>query len=102
MSAGAVHYGFVPIDRAEVEAWAREAVVFTYLPALPDAGRLVEAKRKTHQRRRLALDVEIVAVLSEHRERCEARVVALGVEPAADGFVFSSAPDGSTFPTLDT
>jgi DNA-binding transcriptional regulator YhcF (GntR family) len=60
-----------------------------------------EGNLKTHQQRRVALDPETVEVLTEHRARCRARVEELGVELAEDAFVFSGAPDGSTYPTPD-
>ncbi len=55
-----------------------------------------EKDTKTHQKRRVALDAETVAVLTEHHERCAARAADIGVTLAADAFVFSLAPDGST------
>ncbi len=61
-----------------------------------------EGDLKTHQQRRVALDPETVEVLIEHQDRCRARAEALGIELAADAFVFSSAPDGSTYPTPGT
>ncbi len=48
---------------------------------------------------RVALDPETVEVLSEHQARCQTRAAELGVELAADTFVFSGAPDGSTYLT---
>jgi integrase len=59
----------------------------------------VEGDLKTYQQRRVALDPETVEVLSEHLARCRARAEALGLELAADAFVFSGAPDGSIYPT---
>lgn len=58
-----------------------------------------EGDLKTHQQRRVALDPETVEVLSEHLARCRARAEALGLELAADAFVFSGSPDGSTYLT---
>jgi integrase len=58
-----------------------------------------EGDLKTHQQRRVALDPETVEVLSEHQARCRARAAELGVELSGDSFVFSGAPDGSTFLT---
>jgi integrase len=58
-----------------------------------------EGDLKTHQQRRVALDPETVEVLSEHRDRCRARAQELGIQLAADAFVFSGAPDGRTHPT---
>lgn len=57
-----------------------------------------ESDLKTHQQRRVALDPETVQVLTEHRDRCRARAEALGLELSPDAFVFSGAPDGSTYP----
>ena len=54
-----------------------------------------EKDTKTHQKRRVALDAETVAVLSEHHERCVARAAEVGVTLAADAYVFSLAPDAS-------
>jgi hypothetical protein len=43
------------------------------------SGRTWEKDTKTHQHRRIALDPETIALLAEHRRRCEARAVALGM-----------------------
>jgi integrase len=51
---------------------------------------------KTHQQRRVALDPETIAVLTEHLERWRERAAALDVEVAPSGYVFSLAPDAST------
>ncbi|MQA14701.1 MAG: tyrosine-type recombinase/integrase [Pseudonocardiaceae bacterium] len=59
------------------------------------SGRTWEKGTKTHQHRRIALDPETVGLLVTHRGRCEARARAIGVDPAADSFVFSPAIDGS-------
>jgi integrase/DNA-binding transcriptional regulator YhcF (GntR family) len=56
-----------------------------------------EKETKTHQQRRITLDQETVRLLVEHRTRCEARAAALGIELSAHAFVFSLAPDGSTY-----
>ncbi len=58
-----------------------------------------EGDLKTHQQRRVALDPETVEVLSEHLARCRARAAELGVELSADAFMFSGAPDGSSYLT---
>jgi integrase len=62
----------------------------------------VEKATKTHQHRRVVLDDETVAVLSEHRLRCEQRVVSLGVELARTAYVFSLKLDGCTFLVPDS
>ncbi|MGD9530003.1 MAG: tyrosine-type recombinase/integrase [Dehalococcoidia bacterium] len=56
-----------------------------------------EKDTKTHQHRRIALDPETVEILTEHRRRCEERADEAGLKVAADAFVFSLAPDGSTY-----
>jgi len=56
-----------------------------------------EKDTKTHQHRRIALDPETVGVLVEHRRRCDARAAAFDLELGPDAFVFSLAPDGSTY-----
>jgi integrase len=56
------------------------------------SSRGIEKDTKTHQMRRIALDAETVAVLAEHRKRYENQTRALGVEPAADTFLFSHHP----------
>lgn len=52
--------------------WLRKAI-----RREPGAG-WSEGDLKTHQQRRIALDVETVAVLREHIERCRQRAAALG------------------------
>ncbi len=59
------------------------------------AGEQWEKGTKTHQHRRVTLDLELVEVLREHRARCEARAAALDTKVRRDGFVFSPAPDCS-------
>ena len=44
---------------------------------------VTEKDTKTHQQRRLTLDPETVAVLTEHWERCQERAAAVGEELAA-------------------
>jgi integrase len=56
-----------------------------------------EKDTKTHQHRRVALDPETVEILAEHHLRCVERARALGVVLSRDAFVFSLAPDGSTY-----
>ncbi len=51
---------------------------------------------KTHQQRRLVLDPETVAILGDHRDRCQERAHALGVDLRPEAFLFSLSPDGST------
>ena len=60
-----------------------------------DGGHREEKDTKTDQHRRLTLDPETVAGLTEHWERCSARAAAGGVTLGKDAFVFSLVPDGS-------
>jgi len=53
-----------------------------------------EKDTKDHQKRRIALDLETVALLAEHRGRWEERAAALEIELSDEAFVFSTAPDG--------
>lgn len=50
-----------------------------------------EKDTKTHQMRRIALDNETVALLTEHKERCAQRLQELGAELTDDMYVFSNA-----------
>lgn len=55
-------------------------------------GRNIEKDTKTHRARRLAIDMETVKILSDHRERYEERCREIGVAPAADAYLFSYSP----------
>lgn len=61
----------------------------------PD-GRLVEKDTKTHAARRIAVDPATVELLRAHRKRAEEAAQLCGTKLAANGFVFSSEPDGSS------
>ncbi len=50
---------------------------------------------KTNRIRLIALDIETIAVLIDHRQHCHALAAALGVAIPDDGFVFSASPDGT-------
>ena len=52
----------------------------------------VHKDTKTHQMRRITLDVETIALLSEHRERCAAVLAQGDSELAGEHFVFSADP----------
>ena len=54
-----------------------------------------EKDTKTHQARRVALDEVTAEILDEHRARGEQRASACGVKVRPDGYVFSSAVDGT-------
>ncbi|WP_202872846.1 tyrosine-type recombinase/integrase [Kribbella capetownensis] len=55
-----------------------------------------EKDTKNEDDRRIVLDPESVAVLSEHRDRCEQRAHGLGAKLARDAFMFSRDPLGET------
>lgn len=56
-----------------------------------------EKDTKDHQHRRIAVDEETVGILLEHRRRLEDRCAALGEPPSEGAYVFSLAPDNSTY-----
>lgn len=55
-----------------------------------------EKDTKTHQQRRVTIDPETVAVLTEHWDRSRARAEAPGITLQRSSFVFSGAPDCRT------
>lgn len=74
-----------------------ERSVVTVRRAIAQDGTGTEEKdTKTHQRRHVTIDPGTVAALTEHRQRWQERVAALGIDRSPDAFVFSLAPDGST------
>lgn len=56
-----------------------------------------EKDTKTHQRRHITLDPDTVAVLTDHLARRQERAQELGLELGPEAFVFSTAPDSSTY-----
>ena len=56
-----------------------------------------EKDTKTHQHRRIALDPETVEILVEHRQRCASGPTRSACDLSRATFVFSRAPDGSTY-----
>jgi integrase len=69
--------------------------VLTYRRAIAQDGRHREEKdTKTHQQRRVTLDPETVAVLTEHRARCQERAASAGMTLTREAFVFSRLPGG--------
>jgi integrase len=89
----ALRWSDLTLDPEQGLAWIRRAV------SLDLDEHWVVADTKTHQQRRVALDVETVVVLTEHRDRCHARAAALGVELTDDAYVFSPVLDGRKFRT---
>lgn len=55
-------------------------------------GKAVEKDTKTHQMRRISLDLATVEVLAEHRQRYEEMVLKLDIEPRDDAYLFSHQP----------
>jgi len=60
-----------------------------------DDGQLEEKDTKTHQQRRVVMDLESDAVLDEHEERCRQRAADGNVAFDPNGYMFSPVPDGS-------
>ena len=56
---------------------------------------LWETDTKTHQRRHVALDPESVAILADHRQRCEQDAAQLGATLTDEHFIFSATPEGT-------
>ncbi|MCE0763486.1 site-specific integrase [Pseudonocardia kujensis] len=56
---------------------------------------LVEKDTKTHQQRRVTIDDETRAVLTEHRARAEEAAAQVGKLLTGQAYVFSQAPDSS-------
>lgn len=57
-----------------------------------------EKGTKTRQRRRIAIDTDMVALLRGHLQTCRDDCAALGIRLPGDAFVFSTTPDGATPP----
>jgi integrase len=82
--------------RAAVVRRRRRAALLTIARAyVPVGRRLIHKDTKTHQRRRIALSPESIAVLAAHRDRATARAALVGAELKPDAFLFSAAPDSS-------
>jgi integrase len=65
-------------------------------------GRTWEKDTKTHQRRRIVLDVQTLTLLRAYLQFCANRAAKFGVDLPDTGYVFSPAPDGSTWPKPDS
>jgi integrase len=65
-------------------------------------GHLNRRDTKTHQQRRIAIDTNTVAVLSEYIERVDQRAAQLGITVKRDAYLFTLAPDASTPLAPDT
>ena len=63
---------------------------------IQSGGELREKDTKTHQRRRLVLDAQTVALLAAYQHHTQQAAAGAGLELGDDAFVFSRAPDGST------
>jgi integrase len=60
-----------------------------------DGSETWEKHTKTHQRHHVTLDAETVAIVAEHRTRCQNRAAALGLQLAPDAFIFAASADGT-------
>ena len=79
----ALRWRHVDLDRGVLELRAGYVVV---------GGVGVHKDTKTHQMRRITLDEETIALLTEHRERCAAVLAEGESELTGDHFVFSADP----------
>ena len=61
-----------------------------------------EKDTKTHQRRRIVADPQTLALLQAYLQHAARTASSLGIELAEDSFVFSGAPDHSTWLKPDT
>jgi integrase len=66
------------------------------------SGRTWEKDTKTHQRRRIVLDVQTLTLLRAYLQHKAEQAEQLGVELGDDAFVFSPDPDGKTWPKPDS
>jgi integrase len=82
-------------DRTRREVGATSVLNVRRSIFVNDAGQLEEKDTKTHQHRRIVMDPEPDAVLDEHEARCRQRAGELGIPFDPNGYIFSSAPDGS-------
>jgi len=76
-------------------AWISTQVVTFAYSIGQIAGEMWEKGTKSHQTRRVTLDIETVEILREHRLRCVERAASIGLAVRPDGFVFSLRPDCS-------
>jgi integrase len=67
-----------------------------------NGGRTWEKDTKTHQRRRIVLDVQTLSLLHAYLRHCAVRAGALDVALRDDAFVFSPEPDGGAWPRPDS
>ena len=65
--------------------------------SIGEAGQAYEKDTKNHQHRTVSISQVGRDALRAHRGAMRTRALAAGTRLAADGFVFSDAPDGSTF-----
>jgi integrase len=61
-----------------------------------------EKDTKTHQRRRIVLDAQTLALLRAYLQHVALRAASVGIELSDGSFVFSAAPDGSAWLKPDT
>jgi hypothetical protein len=82
--ACALRWTDIDLDRGDVLIQRSIALV---------EGQVHEKGTKTHQSRRVALDASTVALLREHRRRCQEVALALGVRLPSEAYLFSEAGD---------
>jgi integrase len=65
--------------------------------SIAQTGRRVwEKETKTHQRRRIVLDAQTLALLRRYIQHCAGQAALLELVLSEDAFVFSGSPDGSS------
>ncbi|WP_089303415.1 tyrosine-type recombinase/integrase [Haloechinothrix alba] len=100
MTTGARRHELCALRWTDLEVDGEYAVLSITRGISKDAdGQWAELGTKTHQQRRVTLDAETAQVLAEHQDRCRYRVAKIGLELAADAFVFSAEPDYGRFLT---
>jgi integrase len=91
----ALRFDDLDLTAGRETVWLRRAI------RKNEQGRLVEADLKTHQQRRIALDPETVAVLTEHLDRWRDRLALFDRELVGSLYLFSITPDGAMFARPD-
>jgi integrase len=78
------------------------AVLWIQTSIAQDGAKTWEKETKTHQQRRIALDEVTLALLRAYRQHCDQHAAEFERQVAADGRIFSSAVDHSTWVNPDT
>jgi len=80
-----------------------ESGVLEVRTSIAQSGRQIwEKDTKTHQQRRIVLDPQTLDLLRAYLRHCTQRAASIGLELPPDSYVFSLAPDASTWLKPDT